>query len=66
MSDEMSDIVNRLRKFMFKNVYLDLRAKREGIKVDHMLKSLYQYYCEHTEKMENYYHLYGERYRIYL
>ena len=53
MSAEMSEIVSRLRQFMFKNVYLDLRAKKEGIKVDHMLKSLYKYYCEHPEKMES-------------
>jgi len=52
MSKEMSEIVGRLREFMFKNVYLDMRAKKEGVKVDHMLKSLYRYFCEHTEEMD--------------
>jgi len=52
MSKEMSEIVGRLREFMFKNVYLDTRAKNEGVKVDHMLKSLYKYYCRHTDEMD--------------
>jgi dGTPase len=52
MSSDMSEIVSRLRAFMFKNVYLDERAKREGVKVDHMIKGLYGYYIEHTDEME--------------
>ena len=52
MSSDMWEIVSRLRAFMFKNVYLDERAKRESVKVDHMIKGLYGYYTQHTEEME--------------
>lgn len=52
MSPTMAEAMQNLRKFMFANVYADERAKREGVKVERMLKELFEYYMRNEDKME--------------
>ena len=49
MSEEVSEAMKGLRKFMFENVYRNPIAKREENKAVEMIKRLYGYYMEHTE-----------------
>lgn len=49
MSEEVSDAMKGLRKFMFENVYRNPIAKREENKAVQMVKKLYTYYLENIE-----------------
>ena len=49
MSEEVSEAMTGLRKFMFENVYRNPVAKREEMKAVEMVKELYTHYLEHTE-----------------
>jgi dGTPase len=49
MSEEMTDAMQGMRKFMFENVYRNPLAKREEQKAVDMVKKLYTYYMEHLE-----------------
>jgi dGTPase len=40
-----------LRAFMFERVYLGPEAKREGAKIDLVVRSLFDHYCAHPEEM---------------
>ncbi len=53
MSENMAEVVGSLRSFMFKNVYTDERAKREAVKVNHMIKGLYGLYKDNINFMED-------------
>lgn len=49
MSDECSGALKELRGFMFTNLYKNPVAKSEEVKVEIMLRQLYNYYMEHVE-----------------
>lgn len=51
MSEEMEKQMHALRHFMFENVYKNPAAKGEEAKAVEMLQRMYEYYCEHPEKM---------------
>lgn len=51
MSDEVQEATDELRDFMFTNVYLDPWRTEEERKCDHLIADLFEYYCEHPEKM---------------
>ena len=44
-----------LHRFMFKSVYTNKIAKSEEPKVENMIKTLFSYLCEHTEKLPDQY-----------
>ncbi len=53
MSEEFSLQMNKLREFMFANVYKSNIVKRdeELEKIEKMIQSLYFHYCDHPKKM---------------
>lgn len=51
MSEEMSEAMKGIRKFMFENVYRNPHAKREEHKAIEMVKRLYTYYQEHFDSL---------------
>lgn len=51
MSDEVSQAMADLRKFMFRNVYMNPDAKGEEKKAIHLVKQLYGYYNEYPERL---------------
>ncbi|HZK09730.1 MAG TPA: deoxyguanosinetriphosphate triphosphohydrolase [Clostridia bacterium] len=50
-SDEVREAVDALREFMFKYVYLDSHAKKEGGRVKKLIVLLYEYFLEHPEEL---------------
>ncbi len=52
-SDDMAKAVYDLRKYLFTNVYMSDRAKKEEEKTENMIKILYEYYCEKPYKMSD-------------
>jgi dGTPase len=59
-SDPAGDIVQgedaktamyQLRSFMFEHVYLGPEARREHAKIEGVIRTLFDYYCEHPEAM---------------
>lgn len=46
MSDEFDYYTNKLRKYMFHNVYLNKNAKSEELKAEYIIKELYKYYYQ--------------------
>ena len=51
MSEEIGEKTNKLRDFMFENVYLNKDVKSEEDKVEHIIKELYKYYYENNNKI---------------
>lgn len=51
MSSEFKFHTDKLRSFMFKNVYLNNKAKSEEDKAKNILKQLYYYYLEYFDKI---------------
>ena len=51
MSDEVSDATSELRRFMFKNVYLNQSAKKEEIRARKVVRMLYEYFTENPSEM---------------
>lgn len=49
MSEDMHYAMNKLRKFMFDNVYIASKAKEHEKKAENMLKQLYKYFMENKE-----------------
>ena len=56
METEVQDAANRLRSFLFENVYLNPIAKGEESKAKELLARLYDYYVKHPEKLTGVYH----------
>lgn len=48
-SDEVGGAMLRLRKFMFERVYLGENAHRERARIERVLNTLFDHYCEHPE-----------------
>ncbi|SDZ20192.1 dGTPase [Proteiniborus ethanoligenes] len=51
MSEEIKYYTDKLRKFMFKNVYLNAKAKSEEEKAQRIVKQLYEYYMENFNQL---------------
>jgi dGTPase len=51
MSQPVWDAMMELRSFLFENVYLSERAKREEPKSDGVVKALFRYYFEHPDAL---------------
>ena len=61
MSKEIGNETEKLRKFMFKSVYLNTNAKTEENKVEHVLEVLYKYYLKNMDKLpEPHLNIYNE------
>ncbi len=55
MEEEIQMATDRLREFLFANVYRNPVAKSEESKAQDMLMSLFEYYARHPEKMPELY-----------
>ncbi len=51
MSSKTSQVTNRLRDFLFANVYLDSLAKKEEEKAQRLIAKLFSYYIENPAEM---------------
>lgn len=51
MSPDIDNMTNKLREYMFKNVYYNKKAKSEEGKVEYIIKELYKYYIKNVDKM---------------
>lgn len=51
MSDKMAMEFNKLRDYLFENLYHDSKAKAEEGKAEGIVEALYNYYLKHIEKM---------------
>jgi dGTPase len=51
MSDEILAATNRLREFMYQDVYLSPRAKAEDDKVRFVIEALYEHFTTHSEQV---------------
>ncbi|PAB59062.1 deoxyguanosinetriphosphate triphosphohydrolase [Anaeromicrobium sediminis] len=51
ISKEMKIYMDKLREFMFKEVYLNPKAKKEEKKAQNIIKELYYYFLEKPEKL---------------
>lgn len=51
ISPNILDAMNSLRVFMFKNVYVDSKAKVEEVKVKRLLEELFEYYMENEDAL---------------
>jgi dGTPase len=49
--DRAAAAMDKLRTFMFENVYLGPEARREHAKIEGVVRALFDYYCEHPEAM---------------
>lgn len=59
-SDEIAKVFLELRQFMFENVYLSIKAKKEEEKAMHIIEALYLYFVANPKKMPN------DRYQDYI
>jgi dGTPase len=50
-SAEAGEAMSTLRDFMFAHVYLAEAARREHRKVEHVVRALFDHYCEHPEEI---------------
>jgi dGTPase len=49
--ERVGEAMSELRSFMFERVYLGPEATREGAKIEHVVRSLFEHYCAHPEDM---------------
>lgn len=54
MSTEIGDAMQDMRHFMFEAVYTNPEAKSEESRAEGLIKTLYEYYLEHTELLPRY------------
>lgn len=52
---DVMEALLKLRQFMFKNVYLDKKAKAEEDKAKNIVTTLYKYYLDHPDEIPNEY-----------
>ena len=55
MSDEIFQAMFDMRKFMFENVYTNPIVKHEEGKAEDLVKSLYSYYMDHSDRLPDEY-----------
>jgi len=51
MSPLVQDATDRLRDFLFANVYVGSQAKKEEVKVRHVVQCLFRYFVNHPESL---------------
>lgn len=51
MSKEIGEKTEKLRMFMFENVYYNIKAKPEEEKVEYIIRGLYNYYLDNVNKL---------------
>ena len=51
MSPQILEATNGVREYMYANVYLRGPAKTEDGKVEYVINTLYEYYCQHPEAL---------------
>jgi len=51
MSPEVGEMTNKLREYMFDNVYLNRKAKTEDEKAEYIIQVLYEYYLKNFQKL---------------
>lgn len=51
MSEDIGELTNRLRNFMFDNVYLNKKAKSEEYKAEYIIEQLFYFYLENEDKL---------------
>lgn len=51
MSPRVQETTDKLRTYLFQNVYIESEAKREESKARHVVQYLFQYWTEHPDKM---------------
>lgn len=51
MSEQVGDMTNKLRNFMFEHVYLNKKAKTEEEKTEYVISELYKYYLKNMDKL---------------
>ena len=51
MSEEVGKMTEKLRQFMFENVYLNPKAKTEDDKAEYIIVELYNYYLKNIDKL---------------
>lgn len=56
LSDDIREPFDELYDFMYKQVYTNPVCKGEEKKSEALIKTLYQYYCEHTDELPSVYH----------
>jgi dGTPase len=49
--EEVGGAMDRLRSFMFERVYLGPEARREHRRIETVLRTLFDHYCEHPERL---------------
>lgn len=52
MSTEIAEATNKLRDYLFQNVYTDMVAKREEGKARFLIQQLYNYYVANPDKLD--------------
>ena len=55
MTKDIQEATDKLRSFLFENVYLNPVAKSEEIKAQEMLTQLFEYFVKHPDKMPGLY-----------
>lgn len=53
MGDAVQEATDELRAFLFKNVYMDTWRDDEERKCEHLITSLFGYFCDHPDRMPN-------------
>lgn len=48
---EVGPAMSSLREFMFREVYLSDRARRENVKIDRVIRGLFEWYVEHPQEL---------------
>ena len=54
MSPEAAQAMQKMRDFMFRNVYKNPIAKGQENKAESLIITLYEYYMSHTEKLPDF------------
>ena len=51
ISPKVEEAANVLKQFLYERVYIGSEAKDEEPKVHHLIRSLFDYFCEHTDEL---------------
>lgn len=51
MTRDIGEMTNKLRQFMFENVYENSKAKEEDYKAEYIISELYNYYLKNEDKL---------------
>jgi len=54
MSKNALGVLNGLYKFMYKNVYTSTKSKRQDVKINHILTTLFNHYLSNPDQMPGY------------